>query len=250
MKPIHSGPADPADAAAPSHIQALEALQALARPDKAAFLADYFKTGPGEYGEGDRFLGVVVPAVRHLARRFRHLSLAECQQLLDSPFNEVRLLALLILVAQGERGDALLRARVFELYLAQRHRVNNWNLVDTSAPSIVCGHLRTQNRAVLDELARSAALWDRRIAVLATRTFVREGDFADTLRLCRMLLGDPHDLIHKACGWMLREVGHRTPAVLADFVRDHQTQMPRTMLRYAIERFASEARRAALAGRF
>ena len=250
MKSTHHGPLAPTDVAAPSHAEAHAALQALASPEKAAFLAGYFKTGVGQYGEGDRFLGVVVPAVRQLAKRFRHLSLADCQQLLDSPYNEVRLLALLILVAHCERGDARVQASVYDLYLARRHRVNNWNLVDTSAPAIVGGHLRIHDRAVLDALARSSVLWDRRIAVLATFAFVRAGDFADTLRLCTLLLGDPHDLIHKACGWMLREAGIRNPVVLADFVRSYQKQMPRTMLRYAIERLAPEQRRAALAGRF
>lgn len=252
MKSTHHLPLAPADVASLTHsqCQAYSALQALANPDKAAFLAGYFKTGPGQYGEGDRFLGVVVPAVRQLARRFKPLGLAEVERLLDSPFNEARLLALLIWLAQCERGDEPLRAQIYARYLARRDRVNNWNLVDTSAPAIVGGHLLTRDRSVLDELAHSSVLWDRRIAVLATFAFVRAADFADPLRLCTLLLGDPHDLIHKACGWMLREVGIRDMAVLAGFVRSHQTQMPRTMLRYAIERFAPEQRRAAMAGRF
>ena len=249
MSPANQGQIDFPDAQVLHHLQAQAALQALVHADKAVFLAGYFKTGPGQYGEGDRFLGVTVPVVRQLARRFRRLSLPECQQLLDSAYNEARLLALLILVAQFERGDTPIRSCVHDLYMTCRHRINNWNLVDSSAPAIVGGHLRTRGRAVLDDLARSGVLWDRRIAVLATLAFVRAGDFADTLRLCTLLLNEPHDLIHKACGWMLREVGHRDAAVLTDFVRSSQTQMPRTMLRYAIERMPPERRRLALAGR-
>lgn len=248
MNSVNQGQIVFPDAQTPDHSQAQAALQALANADKAAFLAGYFKTGPGQYGEGDCFLGVVVPAVRQLAKRFGRLSLPECQRLLDSPHNEARLLALLILVDHFERSDAPIRSRIYDLYLTCRHRVNNWNLVDSSAPAIVGGHLRSRDRAVLDDLARSGVLWDRRIAVLATLAFVRAGDFADTLRLCTLLLNEPHDLIHKACGWMLREVGHRDAAVLTDFVRSYQTQMPRTMLRYAIERMPPERRRLALAG--
>jgi 3-methyladenine DNA glycosylase AlkD len=230
--------------------RAQAALLALADPDKAKFLAGFFKTGPGQYGEGDRFLGIVVPAVRQVAKQFRRLPLADCEVLLASPYNEERLLALLILVGQYRAADAATRDKVYQSYLAQRLRVNNWNLVDSSAPNIVGTHLLTRDRSVLVELAQSPTLWDRRIAMLATLTFIRAKDFADTLRLTELLLADPQDLMHKACGWMLREVGKRDAAVLEQFLSVHQRAMPRTMLRYAIERFAPDKRAALLAGTF
>jgi len=226
------------------------ALLAAANPEKAAFLAGYFKTGPGQYGEGDRFLGIVVPAVRQLAKRFKSLSLPDCKALLASPYNEARLLALLVLVAQYNRGDVLTQEAVYALYLSQRARVNNWNLVDSSAPGILGMHLRTRDRTVLYELAQAPVLWERRMAVLATLSFIRDNDVADTLRLCEVLLCDPQDLMHKACGWMLREAGHRHRAALEDFLQKHQRVMPRTMLRYAIERLDPALRQRLLVGNF
>lgn len=230
--------------------RAQAALLAFADPDKAKFLAGFFKTGPGQYGEGDRFLGIVVPAVRQVAKQFRRLPLADCEVLLASPYNEERLLALLILVGQYQQGDVAIQEKVYQSYLAHRQWVNNWNLVDSSAPNIVGTHLLTRDRSMLVELAHSPSLWDRRIAVLATLTFIRAKDFADTLRLAEMLLADPQDLMHKACGWMLREVGKRDAAVLEDFLYVHQRAMPRTMLRYAIERFSPDKRATLLAGSF
>ena len=235
---------------APTLDQVQTALQAASNSDKAAFLAGYFKTGPGQYGEGDRFLGIVVPVVRQLAKKFKSLSLADCQALLASPYNEARLLALLVLVARYARGDAPTQEAVYALYLSQRQRVNNWNLVDSSAPGIVGKHLHSRDRSVLYELAQAPLLWERRIAVLATLSFIRDNDVADTLGLCQMLLGDSQDLMHKACGWMLREIGRRNPAALDDFLRQHQRVMPRTMLRYAIERFDPDQRQLLLAGKF
>jgi 3-methyladenine DNA glycosylase AlkD len=227
--------------------QAHTALTAMQDPAKAAFAAKFFKTGKGQYGEGDRFLGITVPAVRLLARQFAALPLADCQTLLGSAFNEERLLALLILVAHYKRGDAAMREAVVALYLAQRARVNNWNLVDSSAPYILGAHLLHKDRALLYQLVASPSLWDRRIAVLATFAFIRENDFTDTLALTALLLHDPQDLMHKACGWMLREVGKRDAVVLEQFLRKHQADMPRTMLRYAIERFAPAQRKVFLA---
>jgi 3-methyladenine DNA glycosylase AlkD len=250
MTPTSSPPTSPDGAGTSDRQHAQEALLALADPDKAKFLAGFFKTGLGQYGEGDRFLGIVVPAVRQLAKQFRRLPLADCEVLLASPYNEERLLALLILVGQYQKAAPGTRDKVVQLYLDHRHRVNNWNLVDSSAPNIVGTHLLTQDRSVLVELARSPTLWDRRIAVLATLTFIRAKDFADTLRLAELLLADPQDLMHKACGWMLREVGKRDATVLEDFLSLHQRAMPRTMLRYAIERFPPDQRAALLAGTF
>lgn len=228
---------------------ALHMLEALRNPDKAAFFQRFFKCGPGQYGEGDQFLGLSVPQVRSVLAQTRSLPVPECVALLQSPYNEARLLALLILVTQYQRKRAseAERQAVFDAYLAQRARVNNWNLVDASAPAIVGGHLLQRDRALLDELVQSISLWDRRIAVLATFAFIRAGDFADTLRLSEMLLGDREDLMHKACGWMLREVGKRDEAVLRAFLDAHASQMPRTMLRYALEKLAPDLRAAYMA---
>lgn len=230
------------------HLQVHQAMLALANPDKATFLAAYFKCGPGQYGEGDQFLGLVVPAVRLLAKRFRSLPIPQIEALLDSVYNEERLLALLVMVDQYRRGDADAKTLLFQTYMHKRHRINNWNLVDSSAPGIVGQQLLHSDRSILFELAASARLWDRRIAVLATQTFIRERDFNETLNLCTVLLNDPQDLLHKACGWMLREVGHRDRNVLENFLLQYHRVMPRTMLRYAIERFEPEARRRFLLG--
>lgn len=230
--------------------RAHEALLALANPEKAKFLAGFFKTGPGQYGEGDHFLGIVVPAVRELAKQFRLLPLADCEVLLASPYNEERLLALLILVGQYPKADQATQDKVYQFYLAHRQRINNWNLVDCSAPAIVGAYLLIRDRSALYEWVRSPVLWERRIAVLATLTFIRAKDFADTLRLAELLLADPQDLMHKACGWMLRELGKRDATVLEDFLSLHQQAMPRTMLRYAIEHFSPDKRAALLAGTF
>lgn len=223
---------------------ALHALTALRDPTQAAFFQRFFKCGPGQYGEGDQFLGLSVPQVRSVLAAYRTLPVADCVTLLQSPYNEARLLALLILVAQYQRKRALEpeRQAVYDAYMANRHRVNNWNLVDASAPAIVGGHLLQRDRALLYELAASPSLWDRRIAVLATFAFIRASDFADTLRLCELLLADREDLMHKACGWMLREVGKRDEAVLRAFLDNHAHDMPRTMLRYALEKLAPALR--------
>ena len=224
------------------------ALLAFRDPEKAELFNRFFKAGPGQYGEGDRFLGVTVPVVRALAKQFAALSLRECRKLLQSPYNETRLLALLILVAQTKKANATSQREIYETYLADRSRVNNWNLVDSSAPGIVGNYLFDKDRSVLMELAQSTVLWDRRIAVLATFAFIRNNDFGDTLALADLLLGDTEDLMHKACGWMLREVGKRDATVLESFLRRHQQHMPRTMLRYAIERCPPDVRSAAMSG--
>jgi 3-methyladenine DNA glycosylase AlkD len=220
------------------------ALRALAHPGKATTAAAYFKTGPGEYGEGDLFYGIRVPQVREVARQFNTLSLPACVALLRSPYNEARLMALAILVRRFDKGDAGMQKAVYQTYMAQRSRVNNWNLVDSSAPNIVGPYLLQRDRTVLAGLAQSNVLWDRRIAVLSTFAFIRANDYADTLALCESLLADPHDLMHKACGWMLREVGKRDEAVLRAFLHKHHSAMPRTMLRYAIEKLAEPERKA------
>lgn len=219
-------------------------LRQTASPKDAAFLSGFFKTGPGQYGEGDLFLGVRVPASRKVARAAAALGMDDTRALLHSPYHEERLLALLILVRQFERGRAEDRRRVFDFYLSETRHINNWDLVDLSAPGIVGAWLLDQPNAGarLDALAKSASLWERRIGVLATLAFIRKGRFSDTLRLCQTLLGDREDLMHKACGWMLRETGKRDEAVLEGFLEAHAAQMPRTMLRYAIERLAPARR--------
>ena len=218
------------------------ALRRIARPKVAKTSAWFFKTGPGEYGEGDQFIGVKVPEVRRVARDFRALPLAEIGRLLASPIHEDRLAALVVLVHQFERADEAGQKRIFDFYLASTRRINNWDLVDVSAPQIAGGWLAERSRKPLLKLAKSASLWERRTAIVATLHFIRRGDFGETLTIAEMLLGDRHDLIHKATGWMLREVGKRDEAVLEGFLDPFAPRMPRTMLRYAIERM-DEAKR-------
>ncbi len=218
-------------------------LRALGDPARAKHHLRFFRTGPGEYGEGDRFLGVMVPAIRAMAREAKDASLDTLAALLQSPWHETRLLALILLVRAYARGDAGAREAIYRLYLANTHRVNNWDLVDVSAAEIVGAHLRDGDRATLARLARSESLWERRIAIIATAHFIRDHDFDDTLRIAAILVDDRQDLIHKATGWMLREVGKRDRAALEAFLRRYASRMPRTMLRYAIERFPERLRR-------
>ncbi len=223
-------------------------LLALADNAAAEAMRRFFKTGPGQYAEGDRFLGIKTEPLRQLAREFRSLPLDESRKLLCSELHEARMLALMILVRTFEKGDESLQQAIHELYLANVDRVNNWDLVDASAPAIVGGYLTERDRGPLTRLAGSASLWERRIAIVATLHFIRRDDFADTLRLAALLLRDREDLIHKAVGWMLREVGKRNEPVLEGFLATHCRQMPRTMLRYAIERFDETRRRQYLRG--
>ena len=223
-------------------------FRALGDPDTAAHSARFFKTGKGEYGEGDRFIGIRVPETRRFARRHRDLKPRAVDALLKSKYHEERLLAVLILVAQYERGDADERARVFDKYVSMRGFVNNWDLVDSSAHKIVGPQLMAGDRSLLHELAESGNLWDRRIAIMSTYHFIREGDFDDTLQIAEVLLDDEEDLIHKAVGWMLREVGNRDRNAEEAFLRKHYRDMPRTMLRYAIEKFPERRRKAYLNG--
>jgi 3-methyladenine DNA glycosylase AlkD len=223
-----------------------QALADLADPAIAEHSQRFFKTGPGEYGEGDQFRGIRVPVQRTVARQFDRLPLDEAGRLLRSPFHEDRLTALLILVRQfGRKGVD--RQTIYDLYLRNTAFINNWDLVDSSAPQIVGSFLADNPRAILDELACSDSLWERRIAIMATMHFIKQGQFDDTLRLARVLLDDREDLIHKAVGWMLREVGNRDLAVEEAFLAETYQTMPRTMLRYAIERFPEDKRKAYLA---
>lgn len=226
-----------------------EQLEALANPRDAAFQGRYFKTGPGEYGAGDLFRGIRVPVLRKLSRAHRGLPLEQVLELLQSPFHEDRLLALLILVLQFPKADQVGRSEIYRQYLGHTRFINNWDLVDSSAEHIVGAYLWQQSRAPLEQLARSAVLWERRIAMLATFHDIRRHSFENTLQIAELLLGDREDLIHKAVGWMLREVGKRDLAVEEGFLKRHHLQMPRTMLRYAIERFPAERRQGYLKGR-
>ena len=223
-------------------------LHARADQDIAAHSSRFFKTGPGQYGEGDKFLGIRVPVLRKIARSHRQLDISKAETLLHSEFHEIRLTALLILVERYKGGDDSLRQEIYELYLRNSKFINNWDLVDVSAPAIVGHFLADRDRDVLYDLAVSGNLWERRIAILATFHFIRAGSFTDTIRLAEILLDDQHDLLHKAVGWMLREVGKRDPDLLIDFLDRHYPKMARTMLRYAIERLPEEVRQAYLKG--
>jgi 3-methyladenine DNA glycosylase AlkD len=223
-------------------------LESLANPGHAAILQRFFKTGPGQYGEGDRFRGLRVPVLRKVAKKYRHLSLAEAGRLLQSAFHEDRFLALLILIDHYYRGDKACRDEIHRFYLDHSGWVNNWDLVDASAPHLVGHYLNDRARDPLIRLAASRVLWERRMAIIATFHFIKQGDYDDTLRVARLLLGDPEDLIHKAVGWMLREVGKRQVTVAEAFLQAHYRNMPRTMLRYAIERFPEARRQAYLKG--
>jgi 3-methyladenine DNA glycosylase AlkD len=224
-------------------------LRSLADPEKAKVLQRFFKTGPGEYGEGDRFLGIVVPAIRKQVRELHDTPLPEVKKLLRSSVHEERLLALLLFVKKYEKGDDALKEKIYGLYLNSTKHINNWDLVDLTAEKIVGPHLRNGARGPLYRLARSKSLWERRIALLSTFHFIKNHEFAETLRIARMLLQDGEDLIHKAVGWMLREVGKRDVAALEGFLRKHYRAMPRTMLRYAIERFPEAKRKRYLNGK-
>jgi 3-methyladenine DNA glycosylase AlkD len=223
-------------------------LRGLGSPEAGAHAARYFKTGPGQYGAGDIFLGIRVPVLHRLAREFRVLPFDELRGLLQSAIHEDRLLALLILVRRVVKGDEATRRAVYELYLANTRHVNNWDLVDASAREIVGGYLADKDRAPLYRLAASPNLWERRISIVATHYFIRSDEFADALRIAERLLADREDLLHKAVGWMLREVGKKHPPTLEAFLRRHGRAMPRTALRYAIERFPDDLRRAYLDG--
>lgn len=221
---------------------ALKDLQALANAKKAAFFPKFFKAGKGEYAEGDVFLGISVPDVRSVAKKYSDLSLSDLKNLLANKYHEARLLALLILTMQYAKGDEAQKKKIVDFYLTQFSRVNNWDLVDSSAYHILGSHLLTRSRSMLRTFARSKHLWTQRIAIISTLAFIRAHQFTDTLEISEMYLTHSHDLIHKASGWMLREVGKRDIAVLRSFLDEHAAVMPRTMLRYAIEKMTPEER--------
>jgi 3-methyladenine DNA glycosylase AlkD len=223
-------------------------LQKMGDKEDARFLQRFFKTGVGQYGEGDIFLGIRVPALRKLAKEYKALSLEEVLPLLRSPYHEERLFALIMFVNAFTQGDETIQKKIYNLYMANTRYINNWDLVDISAPNIVGAFLMERNKKPLYQLAKSKSLWERRIAMLATFYFIKNNRFADTLKIAGILLRDKEDLIHKAVGWMLREVGKRDIECAESFLQKHCQVMPRTMLRYAIERFTPSKRRKYLDG--
>ena len=224
-------------------------LAAIANPAKAKSLQKYFKTARGEYAAGDKFLGITVPVQRKVAEKFQKLSLKEIKKLLRSGIHEERFTALNILVLKYEKSSEKERGKIVDFYLKNKKSVNNWDLVDTSAPYILGEWLLNKDKSMLCGLAKSKNVWDRRIAIVSTYPFIKNGDFKYTIRLAEMLVSDKHDLIHKATGWMLREVGKKSQTALEKFLDKNYATLPRTTLRYAIERFPKSKRKDYL-GRF
>ena len=217
-------------------------LQALSNAEKREIFPRFFKAGKGEYGEGDRFLGVTVPNIRAIAKLHKDISIEEIRELIQSEWHEVRLCALIIMVEKSKKKDEALRKELFNLYLSQTERINNWDLVDLSCRFIIGEYLLDKSRDILYQLAQSPLLWDNRIAIVSTYAFIRKGQLEDTYALSDLMMQHPHDLMHKAIGWMLREAGKRDSERLYDYVMSHRADMPRTMLRYAIEKFSPKER--------
>lgn len=214
-------------------------MNSLSSSIQAKNLSRFFKTGKGEYGEGDRFIGLSMPQVRSLAGRFRNMSISDLSGLVSSPIHEERMVALVIMTLRYPQD----KDRFYALYMRSRRYINNWDLVDVTCPRIVGEYLLDKPRDILYTLAKSRNLWERRMAIISTAQFIRNKDFSDTLQIAEVLLVDSHDLIHKAVGWMLREVGKKNKEKEEKFLRQHFRTMPRTMLRYAIEKFPEEERR-------
>lgn len=227
----------------------LNEINSKANPEKAKILQGFFKTGKGEYGEGDVFLGIVVPIQRKIAKKY-NLNLQEIQSLLNSKIHEQRLIALLILDTKFKKADEEEKEKIFNFYLQNTKNINNWDLVDLSAPNIVGSYLieRKNKRGILYKLANSEHIWEKRISIISTFAFIRKNEFDDSLKISEILLKDKHDLIHKAVGWMLREIGKRNVSVLENFLKKHYKTMPRTMLRYAIEKLPEKTRKSYLNG--
>ena len=221
-------------------------LKKLSNPKTKEVLQRFFKTGPGEYGEGDIFLGITVPEMRKVAKNFYTLTFQDMESLFLSKIHEHRFIALIILCENYKKGNEKEKKEIYTFYLENSKNINNWDLVDISAPKIIGAHLGNKDRKILYKLARSKNLWERRIAIVSTFSFIRNNDFFDTFTISEFLINDSHDLIHKASGWMLREVGKRDEKVLKQFLNKFKDQMPRTMLRYAIEKFSDKIRKSYL----
>ncbi|MBX7151999.1 DNA alkylation repair protein [bacterium] len=224
-------------------------MRVLADPKRAAISKWYFKTGPGEYGESDIFIGLSAPQMRALAKKYRETNFSDIVILLGSPIHEERMLALLIWTLQFSKADSVQQKKIYTAYLKYTRYVNNWDLVDLSAPLIIGAYLLDRDKKILLRLAKSKLLWERRIAILSTLYFVRKGVFQPTMDIAEELLLDEEDLIHKAVGWMLREIGKRDRTVEEKFLKRHYKTMPRTMLRYAIEKFPEVRRKQYLQGK-
>lgn len=223
-----------------------EEFKKLSDQERAAHLQKYFKTGKGEYGEGDVFLGLRVPTIRNIAQKFNTLSIDEAKEFLQSPYHEKRLFALFVLIDLFKKAKEEDRKKIYILYLKNTKFINNWDLVDLSAGPIVGAYLFKRDKEPIYALAQSENLWERRIAIMATSYFINQNEFTDTLKIAEMLLNDKEDLIHKAVGWMLREIGKRNLEIEESFLKKHSQNMPRTMLRYAIEKFPEEKRKSYL----
>lgn len=217
-----------------------DALVARSDEEKKIVLPRFFKTGKGQYGEGDMFLGVTVPNIREVAEEFKDVNFNVIEELIHSPWHEMRMCALLILVNNSQKE---VTKETFDFYLSQTKYINNWDLVDLSAPQIVGKYLLDKDRDILYKLTESDLLWDNRIAIVSTLTFIRNNDLDDTYKLSLKMMHHRHDLMHKSIGWMLREAGKRDTKRLYDFVQEHKAIMPRTMLRYSIEKFDKETRK-------
>ncbi len=222
-------------------------LAQLSDPERAKNLSRFFKTGKGQYGEGDVFLGIPVPEQRRVAKKYIDLSLSDIQELLNSKIHEHRFTALVILIAKYRKGEEWAKEEIFNFYIKNTENINNWDLVDLSAPKIVGDYLLDKERSILYKLAKSNSLWERRISILSAFTFIDNNDFEDVLNIAELLLHDEHDLIHKAVGWALREIGKKDQNLEERFLTKHFFQMPRTMLRYAIEKFNKRKRKKYLA---
>jgi 3-methyladenine DNA glycosylase AlkD len=217
-------------------------LLKLKNPKQAKLLSRFFKTGKGEYGEGDVFIGLKVPQQRKIAKKYKTTKLKNIEFLLKNKIHEFRLTALFILIDQYQKSDKKFKKEIFNFYLKNKKGINNWDLIDLSSPNIIGNYLIDKDKSVLYKLAKSNSLWDKRIAVLSTFAFIRNNKFEDSLKIAEILINDKHDLIHKAVGWMLREVGKKDLKIEEEFLRKHHKKMPRTMLRYAIEKFPKQKR--------
>jgi 3-methyladenine DNA glycosylase AlkD len=229
--------------------QVFKDLDLMSNPEKVLFLPKFFKTGKGEYGEGDQFLGIKVPDQRKVAKKYwKDIEAKDLGVLITSPFHEVRLTAIFMLVSKFEKATSHEEKKEWvDFYLDNRNHVNNWDLVDSSAHLILGAWLFDKDKSLLYDLAKSGKLWEQRIAMISTYYFIRKRDFGDTLKIAEILLNHPHDLIHKAVGWMIREVGNRDYQTAFGFLETHYKKMPRTMLRYAIEKFDPKVREMLLA---
>ena len=216
-------------------------LKKLSNPEKAKLLQRFFKTGKGDYGEGDIFLGIMVPEQRKIANKYKDITLIKIQNLLNSKIHEYRLISLFILISKYQKSGN--KKEIVNFYLKNTSNINNWDLIDLSAPKIIGNYLLDKDRSLLYKLAKSKSLWEKRISILATAEFIRNNQFKDTLKISEILLNDKHDLIHKGVGWMLREVGKRDQKIEEEFLKKHYKKMPRIMLRYAIEKFSDEKRK-------